>query len=145
MLQQWRADRFVRPSLVDPRAVPELEARIWRQVRVPAIRIPAPEVTADPERTAADAIESLGGRRFIVHIDVDVLEFLRLPAADVPLYGRGLSLDSLALALRVFASDPRGAALVVVEYNPDHDTTAEAPAVLTDVLLETLSDPQSRP
>lgn len=104
---------------------------------VPSMRLPATLVAAEPEAAAERALAALSVDRFVLHVDVDVLDFLAFPAADVPMYGRGLSVEQLTRALRVLASDPRCAALLLVEFNPDHGVDATADrlvSLLTDVL-----------
>jgi len=91
---------------------------------VPSARIPAADVAADPDGAAARALAAVtgrGGRPFLVHVDVDVLDALLLPGADVPQYGRGLTLDVLVAVLEPLVADPRLAGMTLVEHNPDHD------------------------
>jgi arginase len=73
---------------------------------------------AEAARDARAAIEGHGGP-FLVHFDVDVLDFLDCPLADQP-EERGLRLDDAVECLRVFADSPRFGGLVVTEINPDH-------------------------
>lgn len=91
---------------------------------VPSERVGAAEVTADPEGAAARALAAVTGgtaRPFLVHLDVDVLDALLLPGADVPQYGRGLTLDVLVAVLEPLVADDRFAGMTLVEHNPDHD------------------------
>lgn len=91
---------------------------------VPSARIPAADVAADPDGAAARALAAVtgpGGRPFLVHVDVDVLDALLLPGADVPQYGRGLALDVLVAVLEPLLADPWLAGMTLVEHNPDHD------------------------
>src|SRR5690606_15493312 len=64
---------------------------------VPSTRFTSRDVTADPVGTAEQAVAAVtrGRERFVVHLDVDVLDFLALPVADVPQYGRGLTVPTL--------------------------------------------------
>jgi arginase len=73
---------------------------------------------AEAAHHARAAIE-LDDRPFLVHFDVDVLDFLDCPLADQP-EDRGLRLDEAVECLRVFAASPRFGGLVVTEINPDH-------------------------
>lgn len=88
-------------------------------------RINATEVHEDPRAAAARAralVES-AAPEFVVHFDVDVLEFAGAPLADVPDSGGdpvGLTLEELATGLATFAGSPGFAGLVVTEVNPDH-------------------------
>lgn len=89
------------------------------QVRA-ATRIPAAEVAANPAAAARRALEAVGSTPYVLHVDVDVLDFLALPVADVPSYGDGLSPDVLGQALHALASAPGLVAMTFVELNPDH-------------------------
>ncbi|RIQ21884.1 arginase family protein [Jiangella rhizosphaerae] len=89
--------------------------------RVPSWRFPVAAVAPDPPaaaRLALSAVTSVADR-FVVHLDVDVVNFLDLPAADVPQY-RGLTLDQVVRAVSVMTQHPGFAGLVLTEFNPDH-------------------------
>jgi arginase len=90
-----------------------------------AVRIPAEEVLAAPEDAARRALAAVGDAPFVLHLDVDVLDFLTLPVADIPTYGRGLDPATLERALRVLGAAPGLQAMICAEVNPDHaDETA---------------------
>jgi arginase len=74
---------------------------------VPAVRIPAFEVLAGPEQAARRALAAVGDSPFVLHPDVDVLDFLALPVADIPTLQ----------------------AMTCVEANPDHADEAGLRAV----------------
>ena len=57
---------------------------------------------------------------YLLHFDVDVIEFFDVPVADVPLHGNGLPYADTFAALRVLVGDPRCVGLTVTEFNPDH-------------------------
>jgi arginase len=82
---------------------------------------PLEEVQAAPRETALAARTGLEaqGRPFLVHFDVDVLDFLDCPLADIP-EDRGLLLADAMTCLGVFATSPLFGGLVVTELNPDH-------------------------
>ncbi|MBU2668872.1 arginase family protein [Actinoplanes bogorensis] len=95
-------------------------------------RISAVDVHRDPRAAAGRALAAVVGDSFVLHFDVDVLRFSDMPIADVPDSGGapiGLSLHEAMTSLTVFASDPRLAALVLTEVNPDH---APDSSVLSD-------------
>jgi arginase len=71
---------------------------------------------------ATEVLSSLNNnvKHFLVHFDVDVIDFSDLPVADVP-HERGLNLQEAADALGVFVSSPRCAGLVVTEFNAERD------------------------
>lgn len=85
-------------------------------------RFPAKEVRGRAGEAADEALACLEGlaRGFVVHFDVDVIDFVDFPVADVPQNNAGLTLREAVTSLRVFASSPRFAGLVVTEFNPDH-------------------------
>jgi len=98
--------------------------------RVPAARVPAAEVTADPEAAGRRALAAVGDVPLVLHVDVDVLDFFALPAADVPAFGRGLVPDELERLVRVVAGHPRLVAVTLVEFNPDHGGAGTARALV---------------
>ncbi len=89
---------------------------------VPSLRFTAAQVTGDPVGTAVHAAEaaSKAADGFVIHLDVDVLDYLLLPAADVPQYGRGLRVSTLVQSLGILAARPEFAGMSLVEFNPDH-------------------------
>lgn len=89
---------------------------------VPALRFTSHDVTADPVATAVHAADAAGRAEggFVIHLDVDVLDYLQLPAADVPQYGRGLRVSTLVQSLAIMAARPEFVGMTVVEFNPDH-------------------------
>ncbi|PWW21014.1 arginase [Geodermatophilus normandii] len=100
---------------------------------------PAGAVAADPDGAAAAAARAAGrDDGFLVHLDVDVVEFLDLPLADVPDHGRGLPLGTVAAVLTRLCADPGLRGLCVTEVNPDHapgpDDVGRLVAVLTAAL-----------
>ncbi len=84
---------------------------------VPLDRVEGRATAAAAE--ARQAVESDGGP-FLVHFDVDVLDFVDCPIADVPHFEHGMTLADAMASLRVFVASPRYAGLVVTEINPDH-------------------------
>jgi arginase len=59
--------------------------------------------------------------QFLVHFDLDVIDFVDFPAADVMQPQPGLTFAETFAALQVFCSSPKFAGLVITEFNPDHD------------------------
>ncbi|MGY1693718.1 MULTISPECIES: arginase family protein [unclassified Geodermatophilus] len=100
----------------------------------------AAQVAADPAGVAADAAAAVGGPDgFLVHLDVDVVEFLDLPLADVPDHGQGLALDVVAGLLARLCADPGFRGLCVTELNPDHAAGPGDVRRLVDVLARALA------
>jgi len=109
---------------------------------VPSARFTESDVSTNPRKAALAAVDTLtrSTENYVVHVDIDVLDFLETPAADVPCYGRGLRLADLEILLRHLVADPRCAAVVVVEHNPDHGepggaTTRDLVRTLTSALV----------
>jgi len=84
--------------------------------------LPVEQVRGRPEQAAEEALARLGtsADRFLLHLDLDVVDFLDLPVADIPLHNAGLTFDEAMRCLTVFAAHEGLAGLVVTEFNPDH-------------------------
>jgi arginase len=98
-------------------------------------------VTGRATQAAIDARAAieLDDAPFLVHFDVDVLDFLDCPLADQP-EDRGLLLAEAVECLRVFAGSPRFGGLVVTEINPDHgDQAGVAVGRLADGIAQALA------
>ena len=63
---------------------------------------------------------SAAADRFLLHLDLDVVDFLDLPLADIPQHNDGLAFDEAMTCLAVFARHRGLAGLVITEFNPDH-------------------------
>jgi arginase len=87
---------------------------------VSSARFPARDVRADPRGAARQALRTLDAHRFVVHFDVDVIDFYDLPVADVPLYNKGLTVAEAMTALSEFVTHPGFAGMTFAEFNPDH-------------------------
>ena len=57
---------------------------------------------------------------FVIHFDVDVIDFVDFSIADVPQFNSGLTFREAMDCLLVFCASPRFGGLVVTEFNPDH-------------------------
>lgn len=80
------------------------------------------EVDADPAGAARGIVEgwARGFGRLLVHVDVDVLDYLDLPIAEETRRNRGLRFEQLIAVLREFVAAPNWVALTICEVNPDH-------------------------
>lgn len=103
---------------------------------------PLPDVQGRAAQAAREAVQYLEGRvkRFVVHFDVDVIDFTDMPVADVPQFSQGLMFSDVMACLTVFASSPKFGGLTITEFNPDHLGTEYADSVtfiegLTNALL----------
>lgn len=104
-----------------------------------AARFPATTVIRDPVDTAGRALAALVNERLVVHFDVDVLDALDLPMADIATYGTGVRLEHLTPLLRALVADQRVIGVTVVEANPDHDPDGTSVRRLVSALVQALS------
>jgi arginase len=111
----------VRPS-EDPR---DVEGIVFSRHGFRSYPIEVVTGRAGEAATEARAAIELDDGPFVVHFDVDVLDFLDCPLADQP-EDRGLLLDEAMESLAVFAGSARFGGLVVTEINPDHADEAGA-------------------
>jgi arginase len=83
---------------------------------------PIDQVQGRPTEAATEALLQLERKagRFVVHFDVDVLDFVDFSVADVPQFNSGLTLQEALACLTVFAASPKFGGLVITEFNPDH-------------------------
>mgnify|MGYP003472783622 FL=1 len=80
------------------------------------------DVVADPTG-AAQAVADGWAQQFaklLVHLDVDVLDYLDMPLAENYRRNKGLRFDQLMAALRPLLRAPNWVALTLTEVNPDH-------------------------
>ena len=102
-------------------------------------RYPAEVVRGRAREAADEALGYLEGRagRFVVHFDVDVIDFVDFPVADVPQHNAGLTFRDAMACLGVFAASPSFGGLVVTEFNPDH---ADEEGELAKVFVREVAD-----
>jgi arginase len=86
------------------------------------LHYPLSVVQGDAERAASQVVKALDSRaeQFVVHFDVDVIDFTELPIADVPQFSQGMAFQDAMACLAIFASSPKFGGLTVTEFNPDH-------------------------
>jgi arginase len=104
----------------NPRELNDAEADALARRKMP--RYPLAEIRGRAKEAAAQALSELEDRagRFLVHLDVDVIDFTDCPLADVPQQGAGLGKREAISCLKVFVESPRFAGLTITEINPDH-------------------------
>lgn len=92
-----------------------IEARGIAEVRLA-------DVAADPSGAAQTVVDGWARQfeRLLVHLDVDVLDFVDMPLAENNRRNVGLPFDQLMASLRAFLCAPNWVALTVCELNPDH-------------------------
>lgn len=83
-------------------------------------RFAVEEVASDPEGQAAAALTELTRRfeRYVVHLDVDVVDFTDAPLSEHTARNTGLRLETMLRALKVVASGPGFSAITVAELTP---------------------------
>jgi arginase len=84
--------------------------------------IPVDEVRAEPERAAVRARELILQRcdKFLVHFDVDVIDFTDVPLSENWGRNEGLAYEQAMRALDALLASSRLAGLTITELNPDH-------------------------
>jgi arginase len=99
------------------------------------------EVAADPHGAALLALDWARAYEIVlIHLDIDVLDFVDFPIAENSRREPGLSFDALSAALALLAHAPNFGALTITEVNPDHaPDEAEAFGKLNQALVEALS------
>jgi arginase len=95
------------------------------------LHYPLSVVQGNAEQAASEAVKVLEERaeQFVVHFDVDAIDFTDLPIADVPQFSQGLAFQDAMTCLGVFASSPKFGGLTVAEFNPDHVDREGAQAI----------------
>ena len=104
----------------NPAEMNEVEHEVL--ARHPMLTYPLAQVQGRARDAATEALMQVEGRaqRFVVHFDVDVIDFVDFPIADVPQINAGLSFQEAMACLEVFVSSPQFAGLTIAEINPDH-------------------------
>lgn len=100
-------------------------------------RYQAGQMRGNPPAAAMEALahlESLAGQ-FVIHFDVDVIDFIDFPVADVPQISAGLTFQEAMACLKVFVASPQFGGIVITEFNPDH---ADEEGILVTTFVESL-------
>jgi arginase len=104
----------------DPKTATEWERSVIRD------RAIATSNLADVVKSPTECAEAILSRwatefeRFLIHFDVDVVDFNDLPLAENYSKNKGLSYDQTLELLEVLLESPKFAGLTVTEINPDH-------------------------
>ena len=100
------------------------------------------EVVADPS-SAAEAVVGGWARQFerlLVHLDVDVLDYVDMQLAENNRRNVGLRFDQLMAALRPLLRAPNWTTLTVSELNPDHgESDGSTLRTFADALADALA------
>jgi arginase len=94
--------------------------------RLGLARIALEDVRHDPEAAAHQALDFVATRaeRYVIHLDVDVVDFTDAPLSEHPSRNTGLKLDEMLSALKILASRPGLVAITLTELNP-HNAAAD--------------------
>jgi len=96
------------------------------------------DVAADPRGTAKRATQRF--ERYLVHFDVDVVDFVDLPLSENTGHNIGLPFETACAALEVLANGAGFAGLTVTEHNPLHGAEdGSTTKALADALQRVLS------
>jgi arginase len=96
------------------------------------------DVAADPRGTARQAAARF--ERYLVHFDVDVVDFTDQPLSENTGHGIGLRFDAACAALEELVKGAGFAGLTVTEHNPMHGAEdGSTTKVLADALQRALS------
>ncbi len=119
----------------------------WERGQIASLglrRVPLVEVAGNPVGAARRALELVSERpeRYLVHLDVDVIDFTDAPLSENTGRNTGLSFEATMTALGVLLSSDRLAALTVTELNPLH---AAADDGLLERFAEALAGAMRRP
>jgi arginase len=94
--------------------------------RLELLRLGSEDVRSDPEGAAREALALIASRseRYLIHLDLDVVDFTDAPLSEHPSRNAGLKVDQMLAALRVLAADPGLVAITLTELNP-HNAAAD--------------------
>jgi arginase len=118
---------------VDAGGIDPVETELLENVRMQ--KYPREQIEADVKGSAQQAVRYLEDNmeHFLVHFDVDVIDFDDFPAVDVP-HKPGLSIDQAEQALGVFLSSRKAAGLVITEFNAAMDSDGTLARRLNEVI-----------
>jgi len=100
------------------------------------------EVVTDPAGAAAAVVEGWARKfdQLLIHLDVDVLDFVDMPLAENNRRNVGLRFDQLVAALGQLLLAPNWVALTVTELNPMHGEHGGATVrAFAEALVEVLA------
>jgi arginase len=117
--------------------VEPFEQQLIKELGITEIRLA--DVVTDPPGTGEAVVAGWAQQfeRLLVHLDVDVLDYLDLPLAENNRRNVGLRFDQLMGSLRPLLRAPNWTALTICELNPDH---GESDGSTMRLLVEALAD-----
>jgi arginase len=108
-----------------------------RRLRVVAVD----QVAANPEAAAAEARRLITEHcdRFVVHFDVDVIDFTDTPLSENWGRNEGITYEQAIAALHVLLADPALSGLTITELNPDHTENDNTVKRFTKAIVDGLA------
>ena len=104
----------------DPNSATEWERNTIRDRAIPTLNLT--DVVESPVKCAELVMAKWAAKfdRFLVHFDVDVVDFNELPLAENYSKNKGLPYGHTLELLKVWLKSPKFAGLTLTEINPDH-------------------------
>lgn len=98
----------------------DFEVKIIGQYNI--LQTPVEEVIRDPSGSAKKVMDSWASsfEHLLIHLDVDVLDYIDLPIAENYRRNQGLKFEQLLQSLEIFLKTPNWSVLTITEINPDH-------------------------
>lgn len=105
------------------------------------VKYPLTRIRGKAEEASREALAQLEDKveLFVVHFDVDAIDFHDFPVADLPHY-HGVSLSEAMGILKVFVSSSKLAGLVITEFNADRDPDGTLAQRFVDGVAKALGD-----
>jgi arginase len=132
-----------RVPIIDPAQVVlfghgRAQATGWERNQIKQLdlaRFAVEDVAIDPEAKAVEALALIASRadHYVIHLDVDVVDFTDAPLSEHTSRNTGLPLGAMFQALKVLAAGHGLAAITVTEFNPKN-------AAVEDGLLERFAE-----
>jgi arginase len=100
--------------------VEPFERQIIKELGIAEVRLQ--DVVADPSGAAQTVVAGWARQfeRLLIHLDVDVLDYVDMPLAENTRRNVGLRFEELMASLRPLLRAPNWVGLTVCELNPDH-------------------------
>ncbi len=115
------------------------EIEVLAQCRM--TKYPVSQVRGTAKEAAKEALAQIENKAdsILVHFDVDVIDFVDFPVADVPHY-EGLGFDEAMSALDVFVASRKLAGLVITEFNAHRDANGMLARRFVDAVAKALEE-----
>jgi arginase len=104
----------------EPMPPDDAEEQVLHHYNIPGYT--AAEVRDYEMAAAVNALVDLesGHGPYFIHFDVDVIDFVDFPIADVPAINQGLTFAQTMESLSLFSKSTRFGGIAITEINPDH-------------------------